>query len=128
MTNAVVVTTVVTADMSEDTLRETVLEQIRSNHQHLQEWLAAADMEVTVVTTVTHTNGDAGSTLRELSNGHGLSSTVTGNMSEAEFMNYAFERLRSGEEKPIARLTDADLEEIEEESIGEHFSYNPYQY
>jgi hypothetical protein len=128
MTSTVVVTTVVTADMSEDMFREAVLEQIRSNHQYLQERLAAGDLEARFMTPVTQAGGIAGHARSKPGNGRDLPDSDASSMNEGEFMDYALARLRRGEEKPLVWLTDAEQEEIEEESIGEHFSRHPYQY
>jgi hypothetical protein len=49
-------------------------------------------------------------------------------LSEGEFMDYVLNELRTGKRQPYARFTDADLEAIEEERIGEHFSRYPFLY
>lgn len=49
-------------------------------------------------------------------------------MSEGEFMEYVLEQLRNGQRQPYSTLTDADLEAIEEEHIGEDFSRYPFLY
>jgi hypothetical protein len=49
-------------------------------------------------------------------------------MSEGEYMTYVLEQVRTGKAQPYARLTDADLEAIEEEHIGEDFSRYPFLY
>jgi hypothetical protein len=49
-------------------------------------------------------------------------------MSEGEFMNYVLDQVRTGQRQAYGTLTDAELEAIEEERIGEHFSRYPFLY
>jgi hypothetical protein len=49
-------------------------------------------------------------------------------LSEGEFMDYVLNELCTGKRQPYAKLTDADLEAIEEEPIGEDFSRYPFLY
>ena len=49
-------------------------------------------------------------------------------MSELEFMDHILEQLLTGQYQPLIRLTDADLEAIEAEHIGEHFLRYPFLY
>lgn len=49
-------------------------------------------------------------------------------MGEGEYMDYVLERLRSGKAQPYAKLTDDDLETIEEEHIGAEFCRCPFLY
>lgn len=48
-------------------------------------------------------------------------------MSEADFMNYTVDNLRSGR-LTMQRLTDEQMEEIENERIGDDFSRYPFYY
>jgi hypothetical protein len=43
-------------------------------------------------------------------------------------MDYVLEQLRTGQRQPYSTFTDADLEAIEEEQIGEEFSRYPFLY
>ena len=49
-------------------------------------------------------------------------------MEEGTYMEYVLEQLRNGQRQPYSTLTDADLEAIEEEHIGEDFSRYPFLY
>src|SRR5688572_1957397 len=49
-------------------------------------------------------------------------------MSEGEYMDYVLDQLRAGQRQPYSTLTDADLQAIEEEPIGEHFCRYPFLY
>jgi len=49
-------------------------------------------------------------------------------MSEGAYMDYVLEQLRSGQRQSYGTLTDADLEAIEAEPIGEHFCRYPFLY
>jgi hypothetical protein len=49
-------------------------------------------------------------------------------MSEGEWMDYVLQQMRTGEQAPYGQLSDADLEAIEEEHIGEHFCRYPFLY
>lgn len=55
-------------------------------------------------------------------------SVVTESLSEGELMDYVLEQWRTGQRQPYIRFTDEDLEAIEEEWIGEHFSRYPFLY
>jgi hypothetical protein len=43
-------------------------------------------------------------------------------------MDYVLEQLRTGQRQPYSAFTDADLEAIEEEHIGEEFARYPFLY
>lgn len=49
-------------------------------------------------------------------------------MSEWEWMDYVLEQIRTGRQAPYNQLSDADLEAMEEERIGEHFCRYPFLY
>jgi hypothetical protein len=43
-------------------------------------------------------------------------------------MDSVLDELRTGRRQPVVTFTDEDLEPIEEERIGEHFSSYPFLY
>lgn len=49
-------------------------------------------------------------------------------MSERAFMEYVLDQLLTGQRQPLVRFTDAELEIMEEELIGEHFLQYPFLY
>lgn len=49
-------------------------------------------------------------------------------LTEGEFFDYILEQLRSGQWTGSIHLSDADLEAIEAEPIGEHFTRYPFLY
>lgn len=49
-------------------------------------------------------------------------------LSEGEYMDYVLAQIRLGQRQPYSRLTDADLEAMEEEHIGEEFCRYPFLY
>lgn len=54
--------------------------------------------------------------------------TGTAAMSELAFMDAVLAQLLTGQRQPLVRLTDDDLEAMDEEPIGEHFLQYPFLY
>jgi hypothetical protein len=150
MTTAVVVTTVVTTNASENEFKTHALEQIRDNDRSLLDRLTAKGIEAKVVTAIMdvvefmeyvrerrektstrQANGHAANghaATQEHEAGEGRTTAVTENMTEAEFMDFALQQLRAGEQKPLVSFSEADIEALEDEQMGEHFSRYPFQY
>ena len=53
---------------------------------------------------------------------------VSDNMNEAEFMDYTLEQLRQGKVQAFASFSAEELDNVEEEPIGEDFSQQPFLY
>lgn len=49
-------------------------------------------------------------------------------LSEGEYMDYVLEQLRTGQSQAYSTFTDADLEAVEEEHVGEEFARYPFLY
>lgn len=139
MTTAVVVTTIVTHNSSEAQFLDHVLEQIRNNDRDLLATLDQLGLDVRVTSAILnvgdflhyahqwlrHRGEDAPATQ---ANGGAPTQVCTENMSEAEFMEFILEELDTGTQPAYARLTAAELEAMEEETIGDHHSQHPFLY
>jgi hypothetical protein len=146
MPNAMVVATVVNTSMNEAAFRQHVVEQLRSNNGSLLNQLADADGDANVVTAVLSVDKflayligrfpkavDAAISSGNLADGAALAeqlerSVVTDGMNEIEFMDYMLNRIEAGEIEPFARLSEEELQAMEDERIGEDFSRYPFLY
>jgi hypothetical protein len=143
MTTAVVVTTIVTHNSSEEQFLDQLLEQIRDNDRDLLETLDRVGLEGRVTSAILNVGDflhyahqwlryrgpegtpDAPATQ---ANGGIPTQVCTENMSEAEFMEFILEELDSKQQPAFARLSAADLAALEEEEVGGHLSQHPFLY
>jgi hypothetical protein len=146
MPNAMVVATVVNTSMNEAAFRQHVVEQLRNNNGSLLNQLADADGDANVVTAVLSVDKflayligrfpkavDAAISSGNMADGAALaerleSSVATNDMNEIEFMDYMLNRIEAGEIEPFARLSEEELQAMEDERIGEDFSRYPFLY
>lgn len=54
--------------------------------------------------------------------------TTTTTPDEIAFMESILDALQSGEREPVVIITDDDLEEMAQESLGQHLGQNPFLY
>jgi hypothetical protein len=60
--------------------------------------------------------------------GEPATTVATDSLSERAFLDHILKELRTGQQQLVVRFTDDDLEAIEEEWVGEHFSRYPFLY
>jgi hypothetical protein len=138
MTTAVIVTTIVTTELGETKFLDQVLEQIRKNDHSLPTRLTPIDLDAKVTTAILdiadfmgyaqawmHRQPKAPAQEQEKS---APTLVCTDDMSEGEFMDYVLQQIHQGKQPAYAQFTNGELEGIEEEKIGEHFSQNPFLY
>ncbi len=139
MPTAVVVATVIKTNMSETNFRNHALDQIRSNDRNLLATLADQDGEANVTTAILNVDEFMDFILQRFPEGADVAvaeqtdpkpktAVVTNDMNEIEFMDQLADELQAGTRTPLVHLTDDELQAMEDESIGEHFSRNPFLY
>lgn len=138
MTTAVIVTTIVTTELGETKFLDQVLEQIRKNDRSLLTRLTRVDLDAKVTTAILdiadfmgyaqawlHRQPKAVTAEPEKS---APTLVCTDEMSEGEFMDYVLQQIHQGQQPAYVQFADGELEGVEEEKIGEHFSQNPFLY
>ena len=142
MSTAMVIATVITTDVDVEEVKTCTLEQIRNNDQGLLERLLDRGVEANVTTAIlnieeflenlhlrqrkrvvpapaqpTATPADSRETV-----------VVTENMGELDFMEYTFQQLQNGDQKPTVTFSAEALAAMEDEQIGEEFARQPFLY
>lgn len=140
MSTAMVIATVITTDVDVEEVKTCTLEQIRNNDQGLLARLLDQGVEANVTTAILNieefleylhlrqrkrvvpaqpvtTPAEQAETI-----------VVTETMSELDFMEYTFQQLQSGDQKPTVTFSAETLAAIEDEQIGEEFARQPFLY
>jgi len=143
MSTAMVIATVITTDVDVEEVKTCTLEQIRNNDQGLLNRLLDRGVEANVTTAilnieefleylhlrqrkrVTPAPAQPATPPAELA---AETTVVTEAMSELDFMEYTFQQLQSGDQKPAVTFSAETLAAMEDEQIGEEFARQPFLY
>jgi hypothetical protein len=142
MVIATVVTAVITTDVDVEEVKTCTLEQIRNNDQGLLERLLDRGVEANVTTAILNIEefleylhlrqrkrvvpAPAQPATPPAENAETV--VVTENMGELDFMEYTFQQLQSGDQKPTVTFNAEALAAMEDEQIGEAFARQPFLY
>lgn len=140
MPTTMVITTVITADLDVEVDVERVKNYtaayVRSREQHLVSKLTDQGVEAQVTTSILDIN-QLLDYLRLHRQAAHVSPTAQPTaapaldpaaMSEADFLAFTLQHLRTGDRAPDVHLSDAALAALEDEQIGEEFSRMPFLY
>ncbi len=143
MSTAMVITTVITTDVDVEKVKTFTLEQIRDNDQSLLNNLLDRGVDAHVTTAILNieefleymrirrrklARQKAAQPIAVAPQETPATVVVTDEMSELEFMEFTLQQLQSGEQTPLVTLSQAAVEAMEEEHIGEDFSHRPFLY
>jgi hypothetical protein len=134
-----VVTTIVSHDSSEAMVVEQLFDQIRANDRDLLSKLAHLGHQARVSSAVVNIADFMSYAQEWLNHRHGeappaqthgspQTAVCTGDMSEAEFMDYMLAQIHAGNAPSYAQFSEDALEAMSEERIGDHWSQNPFLY
>lgn len=142
MVIATVVTAVITTDVDVEEVKTCTLEQIRNNDQGLLERLLDRGVEANVTTAILNIEEfleylhlrqrkrivptPAQPAIPPAENAETV--VVTENMGELDFMEYTFQQLQNGDQKPTVTFNAEALAAMEDEQIGEEFARQPFLY
>ncbi len=136
MVIATVVTAVITTDVDVEEVKTCALEQIRNNDQGLLNRLLDRGVEANVTTAILNIEEFLEYLhLRQRKRvvpappaEDAETVVVTENMGELDFMEYTFQQLHSGDQKPTVTFSAEALAAMEDEQIGEEFARQPFLY
>lgn len=141
MSTAMVIATVITTEVDVEEVKTWTLEQIRNNDQGLLNRLLDQGVEASVTTAILNIEEfleylhlrqrrRAKPAVKPAPAPAESAETVvvTENMGELEFMEYTFQQLHSGDQKPTVTFSEEALAVMEDEQIGEEFGRQPFLY
>lgn len=142
MSTAMVIATVITTDVDVEEVKTCTLEQIRNNDQGLLNRLLDRGVEANVTTAILNIEefleylhlrqrkrvvpAPAQPVTPPAENAETV--VVTEHMSELDFMEYTFQQLQNGDQKPTVTFSAEALAVMEDEPIGEEFARQPFLY
>ncbi|MCE7980552.1 MAG: hypothetical protein DYG89_05115 [Caldilinea sp. CFX5] len=137
-----VIATVITTDVDVEEVKTCTLEQIRNNDQGLLNRLLDRGVEANVTTAILNIEefleylhlrqrkrvvpAPAQPVTPPAENAETV--VVTEHMSELDFMEYTFQQLQNGDQKPTVTFSAEALAVMEDEPIGEEFARQPFLY
>lgn len=147
MPTTMVITTVITADLDVgvdvERVKNYTAAYVRNREQHLVSKLTDQGVEAQVTTSILDINqlldylrlhrqeapvapaAQATATQPTVAMAPALE---PGAMSEADFLAFTLQQLRTGDQAPTVHFSDAALAALEDEQIGEEFSRTPFLY